>query len=85
DSPQRKTIIDAIGTMPSASQKKELQRIFQDSKSIDNCLELVKQFSSQAISHLQKLPESQYRSLLERIPQMYIEELLKSMDDSKGE
>ncbi|MDJ0798631.1 MAG: polyprenyl synthetase family protein [Calothrix sp. MO_167.B12] len=84
DSPQRKTIIDAIGTMPSASQKKELQRIFQDSQSIDHCLELVKKFSSQAISHLQKLPENQYRSLLERIPQMYMEELLKSMDYSQG-
>lgn len=83
DSPQRNLIIDAIGTVPEASKKKELQRIFQESKSIEYCLELVKKLSSQAISHLQKLPENKYRSLLEMIPQMYIEELLKSMDYGK--
>ncbi len=80
NSAQRNKIIDAIGIVPSTNHKKELQLIFQDSNSIKHCLELVIKLSSQAISHLQELPENKYRSLLEIIPQLYIKELLKSMN-----
>lgn len=85
DSPQRNQIIDAIGTVASASNKKELQRIFQNSKSIEHCLKLITKLNSQAISHLRELPENQYRSLLEIIPQMYMEELLKSIGYEPGQ
>jgi geranylgeranyl diphosphate synthase type II len=84
DSPERNRVIDAILTVPSASNKKEIQRIFQDSKSIEYCLKLITKLNSQAISHLEKLPENEYRSLLEIIPQMYVSELLKSIGKGEG-
>jgi geranylgeranyl pyrophosphate synthase len=84
DSPQRNQVIDAIGTVPSARKKKELQRIFQGSKSIEHCLKLITKLNLQAISHLQELPENEYRSLLEIIPQMYMSELLKSIGYEEG-
>lgn len=84
DSPERNRVIDAILTVPSASNKKEIQRIFQDSKSIEYCLKLITKLNSQAISHLEELPENEYRSLLEIIPQMYLSELLKSIGRGEG-
>ncbi|WP_414589307.1 polyprenyl synthetase family protein [Scytonema sp. PCC 10023] len=80
DSWQWSEIINAIGTVPSAEKKSELQRIFKNSGSIQHCLNLVVALYSQAISHLQELPDNQYRSLCMKLPDIYLKELLNSID-----
>ncbi|QSJ18960.1 polyprenyl synthetase family protein [Nostoc sp. UHCC 0702] len=82
DSWQWAEIINAIGTVPSPEKKSKLQRIFNNSGSIQHCLHLVERLYSQAKSHLHELPDNQYRSLCMKLPDIYLKELLNSIDDS---
>ncbi|HEY9800589.1 MAG TPA: polyprenyl synthetase family protein [Leptolyngbyaceae cyanobacterium] len=82
DSWQRAAIINAIGTVPSHKQKREIQRILRDSGSIQHCLNLVVKLYSQAKSHLYEFPENEYYSFCMKLPDMYLKELLESIDHS---
>lgn len=82
DSWQRAQITNAIGTVISLEKKSELQRIFQDTGSIQHCLNLVVKLYSQAKSHLYELPENKYRSFCMKLPDIYLKELLDSIDNS---
>lgn len=80
DSWQWAEIVNAIGTVPSYEKKTELQRIFKSTGSIQHCLNLAVKLYSQARSHLYVLPDNQYRSLCMKLPDIYLKELLDSID-----
>ncbi|MBD2626336.1 polyprenyl synthetase family protein [Trichormus variabilis] len=80
ESSERAEIIGAIGTTPSYQKKQELQRIFRESNSIQHCLDLADKFYSQAILHLQEMPDNEYNSLLKNLPKIYMDKLLISIE-----
>lgn len=80
DSPERAIITNALGSTPSLETQAKIKQIFHQTGAIQHCLNLILSYNAKAVAHLQHLPDNQYRSLLVQIPEIYLEQLLTSLN-----